>query len=157
MESTNDTKEKEQLSDKNEIEDLLNDIGIRDIKPVHHRIGIRHEDQFKNRPIKVTLQNVNEKERIMSSLYKLKKFGNRGVSVTEDFTITERKKIKDICEQAKRKNSECHSEFVWRVRGSPRTFLRLIKTPRKSINKIMLSLTSISSCSNIDGELPQKD
>ena len=159
MESTTDTKEKEQQSDKLEIEELLNDIDIRDIKPVHHRIGVRHQDQFRYRPIKVTLQNVNEKERIMSNLYKLKKFGNRGISITEDFTITERKKIKEKCEEAKKKNSECDGEFVWRVRGSPRTFLRLIKTPKNSIdfNKFLLSLTNTSSYSSIDGELPQKD
>ena len=91
-----DTKEKEQQSGKNEIEDLNNDI-VSATSNQHQIIGIRYEDKFKNRSLMVTLRNVNEKERINSNLYKLKKFGNRGISFIEDLTITKRKKIKDMC------------------------------------------------------------
>ena len=117
LDSTKDTKEKEQQSDKLEIEELLNDIDIRDIKPANY-----HRIQLKNRPMKVTLQNVNDKKRIMSNLYQLKKFGKRGLSITEDFTIAERNKIKDSVKKQRKKNSECDGDFVWRVRRKPLSF-----------------------------------
>ncbi|XP_066910337.1 uncharacterized protein PF3D7_1120000-like [Clytia hemisphaerica] len=101
-EQAEDTKEEDQEEDKKEIEDLLKDIGIRDIKPTHqHRIGFEHEKSKKNRPIKVTLQSEEEKERIMSNLKALKKFGYH-LSITDDFTINERRKIKEMCEKAKK-------------------------------------------------------
>jgi len=50
------------------------------------------------------------------------------VSITEDFTINERKKIKEMHEQAKKLNKNNNNKgFNWRVRGSPRTKLRLVK------------------------------
>ena len=68
------------------------------------------------------------------------------LSITDDLTIKERKKIKEMHEKAKKKNSECDGgDFIWRVRGSPRTYLRLIKTPRnRSAGKNKQSLTSVS-------------
>ena len=140
MEPNKDTIEKDQEEDKSEIEEILGDMDIRDIKPTHHRIG---KKQRKSRPIKVMLRNINEKERIMKSLYKLKQYGYRGISITDDFTIEERKKIKEMYEKAK-ENSKNDRDFIWRVRGSPRTSFRLIKTPRNLLNKNTPSLSSIS-------------
>ena len=134
-------KKKDHESDTSGIEDILRDIDIRDIKPTHHRIGKLHE--IKSRPLKLALQNVKEKERIMSNLYKLKKIGPHGLSFTDDFTVNERRKIKKMHESAKKKNSGCDDNFVWRVRGSPRTSLRLVKIPRKNNRQ---SLTSLTSC-----------
>ncbi|XP_066918671.1 uncharacterized protein PF3D7_1120000-like [Clytia hemisphaerica] len=115
-EQAEDTKEEDQEEDKKEIEDLLKDIGIRDIKPTHqHRIGFTHENEAKkNRPIKVTLQSEEEKERIMSNLKALKKLKWLGyhLSITDDFTINERRKIKEMCEKAKKWNSECDGDFI---------------------------------------------
>ena len=39
MEPNKDTIEEDQEEDKSEIEDILGDIDIRDIKPTRHRIG----------------------------------------------------------------------------------------------------------------------
>ena len=141
MEPNKDTIDEDQEEDKSEIEDILGDIDICDIKPTHHRIGKKRGVKW--RPIKVTLLSINEKERIMKSLYKLKQYGYQGISITDDFTINERDKIKEMCEKAKKMNSES-GDFVWRVRGSPRTSLRFIKIPRNIPNKNTPSLSSIS-------------
>ena len=87
------------------------------------------------RPIKVKFENVDEKEQIMNNLYKLKKYGDRGISITHDFTVNERKTIKEMCEKAKRMNSDVKGDFVWRVRGSPRTPFRKNTTKRPRAKK----------------------
>ena len=61
------------------------------------RIGLPAQD--KNRPIKVVMNTENERNRILSSLRNLKdipEYKTRNtISVTEDYTITERRMIKD--------------------------------------------------------------
>ena len=128
-----------QKYDKSQIQEILEDINVPVINVVtHHRIG--NSTKEKNRPLKVTLQNQVDKELIMKNLYKLKEtIFNDLISITEDFTIKERKKIKEMHEKANKLNEEIiNKDFKWRVRGSPRTNLRLIKKflikPKKSSN-----------------------
>ena len=144
MEPNTDTIEEDQEKDKSEIEEILDDIDIRDIKVTHHRIGKKHERRGKRRPIKVTLQSTSEKERIVENLYKLKKYGRKRISITDDFTINERKKIKEMHDKAKMMNTEQDGDFIWRVRGSPRTSLRFVKRPKNISDKNTPSLSSIS-------------
>ena len=131
LESMKDTKECEQESDKSEIQDLFDEIGTNRIDFTHHRIGVRKDKISKSRPIKVTFQNVYDKEKIMSNLHHLKNLGYIGLSITDDFSINERKKIKAMCQEAKRKTADSGGDFIWRVRGSPRTSLYFIKTSRE--------------------------
>ena len=145
MEPNTDTIEEDQEEDKSEIEEILDDIDIRDIKVTHHRIGKKHERRGKRRPVKVTLQSTIEKERIVENLYKLKKYyGRKRISITDDFTINERKKIKEMHDKAKMMNTEQDGDFIWRVRGSPRTSLRFVKRPKNISDKNTPSLSSIS-------------
>ena len=146
MEPMKETIEKDQEEDRSEIEELLDDIDVRDIKLNHHRIGKKDEEGLKWRPIKLKLENVNEKERIMKNLHKLKKYGNRYISITDDFTINERKIIKEKCKKAKEMNFANDGDFIWRVRGSPRTSLRFAKIPRRNVpdRKTTESLSSLS-------------
>ena len=143
-------KEKEEEMDRRDIEEILRNIGIQDLKPTHHRIGQKDEKGMKWRPIKVILQSVNDKDRIMKNLYKLKPFNHVGLCITDDFTLNERRKIKEMHQKAKNMNLGKNGDFVWRVRGNPRTAnLRLVRKPRiKTQNK--LSLTSISDLSDDD-------
>ena len=62
-------------------------------------------------------------EKIMKSLINVK--GNedyKGVSVTEDYTLTDRKTIREWREKAKTANDQelADSKYVYRVRGSPK-------------------------------------
>ena len=90
------------------------------------RIGLPVQD--KNRPIKVVMNTEEERNRILSNLRNLKDISeHKTISVTEDYTITERWMIKDWSDKAneKNKNESPDSKFVWRVRGSPKDGLRL--------------------------------
>ena len=84
--------------------------------------------QDKNRPIKVVVNTEEERNRILSNLRNLKGTPeSKTISVTEDYTITERRMIKDWSDKAKEKNKNesPDSKLVWRVRGSPKNGLRL--------------------------------
>ena len=71
----------------------------------------------------VIFHSENDMEKIMKSLINLK--GNedyKGVSVTEDYTLTGRKTIREWREKAKTANDQepADSKYVYRVRGSPK-------------------------------------
>ena len=99
------------------------------------RIGQKCEG--KKRPIKVTLPSSDIKEKIMSNLKNLKNKGYTRISITDDYTLTERRIIKDFVEKAKEANNKepTDSENIWVVRGCPKNGLflkRLIKKNRST-------------------------
>jgi len=125
-EDKKDNEERTQQRDKTDIIDILNDIGIYKIPTLtHYRIGKNSE---KDRPIKVIFQNEFDKNEVMKNLDKLE--SSQQISITEDFTIKERQMIKELHEEAKNRNDN-NENFIWRVRGSPRTSLRLKKILKK--------------------------
>ena len=94
------------------------------------RVGQTTENKI--RPIKISFESKEIKEKVYTSLYKLK--GNslyKGIHITDDYTFNERKLIRDFNEQAKQKTSqETDSNSIWRVRGSPKNGLFLKKFTR---------------------------
>ena len=58
----------------------------------------------------------------------------RGISLTDDYTITERHLIKEYSDKAKEnnRNEPLNSRYIWRVRGSPKNGLRLKKFPKQA-------------------------
>ena len=90
----------------------------------------KSNDPTKKRPIKVVFNTEAEKNKIMENLKELKgqeKF--RGMSITDDYTLAERQIIKEYSDKAKDYNNKepQDSDYVWRVRGSPKNGLRLKK------------------------------
>ena len=81
-----------------------------------------------NRPIKLVMDNEQEKDNIMGNLRKYKK-----LRITDDLTREKREEIKNWVNKAKAKNTEEgeSSRHVWRVRGSPKNGLRLVKVARR--------------------------
>lgn len=71
----------------------------------------------------------------MSKLTNLKNAENKykNLSITEDYTMEEQEEIKKWVEKAKERNQEEEktSQYVWRVRGSPKNGLRLTKLLKK--------------------------
>ena len=65
----------------------------------------------------------------MSKLWMLKnagaQFGN--ISITHDYTLEERNLIRKWVAEAKRRNTHGTNEYQWKVRGTPRTGLKLVK------------------------------
>ena len=77
----------------------------------------------------VRMKSINEKEEFMSKLWMLKpvqmKF--KKLSITNDYTLDERMIIKDYVEEAKKRNMIGTKEYAWKVRGTPREGMKLIK------------------------------
>ena len=121
------------IHDEEFIKSLLNTIEI-DIKPnAIMRLGNATTKQ--DRPIKLIMSSELEKNSIMNNLRKLKdaeaKF--KKLRITDDYTVEEREEIKKWVNKANLKNSEEgeNSHHIWRVRGSPKNGLRLVKITRQ--------------------------
>ena len=91
-----------------------------------NRLGSKSSD--KSRPILITMESHQRKRELMSKLWKLKHGPDKfqKISVTEDFTQEERNEIKRWVEEAKQRTDK-ESGYIWKVRGSPRGNLRLVK------------------------------
>lgn len=114
--------------DINFINQLFKDINCTIATTIQERIGVKAP--LKKRPIKLTFKKRTEKEMLLNNLKLLKNVEKyKGMSVTEDFTKAERNLLSLWVEKAKEKNKvePSNSNFVWRVRGSPRTTLFLKK------------------------------
>lgn len=115
------------LCDTKLVEDIFEAIDVQH-KPVHiMRPGQKINDRI--RPLMLQMKNGNEQEEFMSKLWMLKnariRFGK--ISITHDYTQEERDLIKKWVEEAKRRNTGGINEYRWKVRGTPRTELRLVK------------------------------
>ena len=84
-----------------------------------------------------------ERNMILSNLKNLEGIPEyKAISVTENYTITERQMIKDWSDKAKgkNKNESLGSKFVWRVRGSPRKWAATQEVPEADTsNRLELS------------------
>ena len=126
QEDKDETEDEQKREDDKEVKELLTDVfdtneeHIKKIKTTHERIGKKGD---KCRPLKVTFFDEKQKVRLMNNLYRLKNMHTYKISVTEDYTKSERIKIKEECMKAKKLNEEAkgNENYVWRVRGCPRT------------------------------------
>ena len=125
------TKEERQKTDNEYIATLISDLRVRANVKYVGRIGFKATD--KSRPIKVVFEKEDQKMSVLKSLPNLKQYDNyKGISVTEDFTQAEREIIKKWSEKAKEKNQkEEDNTVIWRVRGTPKNGLFLIKLKKK--------------------------
>ena len=99
------------------------------------RLGRKEGD--KNRLLKVVMLNSDDKEKVMSNLNKLKNANEnlRCISVRDDYTQEERNLLKAMNDEAKKKNEQDNVTH-WKVRGSPKNGLRVVKiTARKQQEK----------------------
>ena len=108
------------------VDALIKEICIGNIKSTVNRIGISAEG--KNRPIKVKFNDNASKVKFMNNLKNLRgKTDFAGISITDDYTLSERKMIRDFARKAKEANAneppDC--DFTWRVRGSPKNGIGL--------------------------------
>ena len=125
-ETAGENSNSEESHDQNFIKSFLEAIEV-DVTPKQVlRLGRLSPD--KKRPVKVILNNAEDKENIMSGLRKLKNADPtlRGISVRDDYTLEERKLIKTMSEEATRRN-EADNVTHWKVRGTPKNGLRVVK------------------------------
>ena len=119
-------------NDKNFIDALFVDIGIEATYKAMHRLGKIDEtsNEAAKRPIKVVMQNETDKDLVMARLNQLKgKEKYKGISITEDHSIADRKIIKEWAEKATAANANepAESLYEWKVRGSPKNGMQLKK------------------------------
>ena len=117
-------------------EDLIKElqIGAPNISQIE-RIGLEKELEngaARKRPIKLTMNCEEDKEKVLRNLRHLKgKTIYKSISITADYTYSERQLINDYRERANIKNDlEEDKNYIWRVRGTPKNGLFL-----KRINK----------------------
>ena len=112
------------------ITSFLDTIGLT-LKPKQIiRLGKPNED--KKRPIKLVMNNVTDKDNIMARLGNLKNAEDiyHQLSVRDDYIIEERNQIKEWVKKADQKNRDENTQ-AWKVRGSPKNGLRLVKTTKR--------------------------
>ena len=118
-----------QEADDDYVKDILEHLGTSQLPVKIMRLG--QPNDRKKRPIKVIMGSKAAKEKTMSNLRKLKgteeDFGK--ISVTEDYTQTEREKIREWAVKAKAK-SEQDAEHNYKVRKDPKNRLSLIRVAK---------------------------
>ena len=86
----------------------------------------------KNRPLKVEMKNIAERDMVMDNLKHLKgteeELGR--LSVREDVTQNERDQVKKFVDKVRSRNVEDSSQY-WVVRGTPKNGLRLVPLARQ--------------------------
>ena len=115
-------------NDSDSVKKLLDAINIDHVPKSVIRLGKR-----KAGPVKVVMKTLKEKIDVMKALPRLK-HSNLKVSITDDYTQEERKKIGLYLSKAKTKNMSEPEGQVWCVKGSPRTKLRIVKKDRINQN-----------------------
>ena len=111
--------ENNSFSDEDKVQDMFGAIRVK-YKPVTMlRLGTKEEN--KNRPLMVRLNSKKEKGTVLSKLGRLKYVArrcNERISVTHDYTSEERRKIKELVDESKRRNmNEQNDTYTWKVRG----------------------------------------
>ena len=118
-------------SDESKVEGIFDEVHINYKPRTLYRLGIKEEG--KNRPLLVHMQSKEEKDNVLSKLWRLKyaRRNMEGISITHDYTFEERKLIKKLVEESKRRNMNEENNgskgFVWKVRGAPKTRMRIVK------------------------------
>ena len=119
--------------------DLIQSIGVD--TPIKSVSRIGRQENSKKRPIKIVFNSSEDREKVMENLKNLKgKEQYKGISVTEDYTTSERQMIRDFTSLAKEKNASEpeNSEFVWKVRGTPKNGLvlkRFMKVKNQNVTQ----------------------
>ena len=117
-------------NDEQYIKDILNKIGVTTDFESVTRLGKPNEKR--QRTIKIAMKTSSDKDSVLGNLSKLKgteeDFGK--ISITSDYTKTERDQIKAMSEKAK-VQSATDKDRVYKVRGDPKNGLKIVSFPRK--------------------------
>ena len=123
-------KESQKADDGAFVSALFEKIGV-----AHHpkeiiRLGPRNEDRA--RPVKLIMESENDKNTVLARLSNLKNAEDtfRKISIREDYTREEREMVRDMVKKAAEKN-DAENTQEWKVRGTPKTGLRLVKITKR--------------------------
>ena len=101
------------------VNELLKTTDVKADVKYMYRLGKKTEGV--NRPLKVVLGSEEERNAVLKNLFKLKGHTHKapfyGAHISRDLTSEERKLIKRLHDEAKKRN-EKQTDYVWRVRDS---------------------------------------
>ena len=117
--------EDEELTDKERIDEIFLTTNTEQSQLTFFRLGSKKPGS--SRPIMVRMQTIADKEEFMSKLWMLKRLQRKNLSITNDYSIDERRKIKEYAEEAKKRNNFDTKGYKWKVRGTPREGMKLIR------------------------------
>ena len=92
-----------------------------------YRLGPKKDGKI--RPLMLRMKSNDEKKEFMVKLWMLKNVRMRfkGMSITHDYTLEERNMIRKHVQEANRRNEAETNDYRWKVRGTPRGGLWLVK------------------------------
>ena len=124
--------EEGEISDTQLIKDIFEATDTQQEPSFINRLGPKRDG--KTRPLMVRMRNKEEKEQFMSKLWMLKNARRRfkRMSITNDYTLEERYMIKKYVEEAKIRNTTERNEYQWKVRGTPKEGLKLVRIMRQA-------------------------
>ena len=94
------------------------------------RLGSKKVDKI--RPILLRMESTQQKEELMSKLWMLKNLKQKYLSITNDYTLNERNIIKKYVEEANARNTNGTKDYIWKVRGTPKEGMKLIKIAKQN-------------------------
>lgn len=109
------------------VAELFRNVMVSHVPNSIDRLGMKKTD--KSRPIRIIMRTEKEKLDFMSNLGRLK-YGIddfKKISITDDYTLEERAIINKWVKIAETRNTNNESDYTWKVRGSPKHEMRLIK------------------------------
>ena len=125
-----DTPEKVKKLDTDYVIEILTHLGITQKPESVTRLG--NPTDTKKRPMKVVMKMKEDKEKVMKNLGRLRGtidyFGK--ISVTEDYTQSEREQLRKWSDDAKKKSAS-DPKFDYKVRGDPKNGLKLLQVVKK--------------------------
>ncbi|XP_019631476.1 PREDICTED: uncharacterized protein LOC109475302 [Branchiostoma belcheri] len=136
-----DRKDMRKKQDEEFVKDLFENHLEVDVKVKEmYRLGKKTDnDSKRGRPLKITLENKEDRAVILNRLYKLKGAEDqiRRISVTADFSRDEREKIKALVQEAKnRTQQEVKGDYIHVVRGTYPKLQIIRKKQRKNSNLV---------------------
>ena len=119
-----------QNHDEQYVENMFNLLGCQRKPKTIMRLGTIHPD--KPRPLKLEMSNMNDKEQVMKRLVNLKNAPDeyRKINVRDDLSVEERNLVKEWVKKAAKRNEEENTD-EWRVRGTPKNGLRLVRLTKQ--------------------------
>ena len=130
-------------SDKTYVKALFAILGLTISVKSITRLGKINLQNENCRPIKLVMNSTEDKQLVMSRLSNLKSAEDqyRNISVKDDYTPSERELIKSKLKQAQELN-ERENTNEWKVRGTPKNGLRIVKIKTKPTSGMELSSTN---------------
>ena len=119
--------DEETKKDENLIKEIFEIIGAGHIPESVTRLG--ESQPQRTRPLKLEMKSKIEKDNVMSKLSNLKNAVEhiKKIHITDDYTLQERREIQNWVRKAKERNQNEGKECIWKVRGTPKDGMRLVK------------------------------